>query len=261
MASIGSELPNANSGHVGKRAERRFFAWYLTALALAVLIGFGPSFFIRGLVEPYAPPLRPLRPVVLLHGVLAAGWMLLFPVQAWLISAGRRQLHMQIGKAGFVLAAGMIATTYLLAMHLYHEPAPPGLPPAAVIILPMTDFLTLAILLPMGWRWRFDMQAHKRVMLIIACLLAGAAIFRLPFGDRASLGGIFVVHLFLYATILPLWLWDLFALRRLHRATVIGSAIVAVDMFGRLLIAFTPAWAAFVAALPGFGTPLGQIHP
>lgn len=42
---------------------------------------------------------------------------------------------------------------------------------------------------------------------------------------------------------------------RLHRATVVGSAILAVDMFGRLLIAQTAAWAAFVRFLRGFGTP------
>lgn len=238
----------------GKQAEHRFYTTYLTILLLAVLIGFAPSFFLRGLVPPYGA-LRPLRAIVVVHGLLATLWLVLFPIQAWLISRGKRALHMRLGKIGFLIATAMIVTTYFLAVHLYHEPPPPNFSPAVNVVLPLTDFLTLAILLPIAWRKRFDRQAHKRIMVIIACLLAGAAIFRLPFGDRSSVGGIFVVHLALYATLFPLWLWDVTTLRKLHRATVTGSAIVAVDLFGRFLVAFTPAWAAFVAALPGFGTP------
>jgi hypothetical protein len=90
-------------------------------------------------------------------------------------------------------------------------------------------------------------------MLVIACLLAGAAIFRLPIWDRSGIAGFFVIHLALFATLLPLWLWDWRTRGRLHRATVLGSGILAVDMFGRLLIAQTAAWAAFVRLLPGFG--------
>jgi hypothetical protein len=252
MATVTPVAPLSGAAGGNKLAERRFYAIYLVAILLAVLVGFAPSFYLRGLVPPYGA-LRPLRSIVVLHGMLATAWLVLFPVQALLISGGKRALHVQLGKIGFLLALAMIATTYLLAVHLYHEPPPPGLSPAINVVLPLTDFFTLAVLLPIGWRWRFDMQAHKRIMVAIACLLAGAAIFRLPFGDRASMGGIFVVHLALYATILPLWFWDLATSRKLHGATVTASAILAVDMFGRLLIAFTPAWAAFVAALPGFG--------
>lgn len=254
MASIGSGATRARSSGASKQAEHRFYAYYLTALTVAVVIGFGPSFFARGLVPPFGP-LRPLRAIVIVHGLLATSWMLLFPLQAWLISAGRRTLHMQIGKLGFAIAACMVATTYALAIHLYHETPPPGLTPALNVALPLTDFFTLLALVPLAWLNRFDMQAHKRLMTVIACLLAGAAIFRVPFFDRGSMGGIFIAHLALYATLIPLWLWDVYALRRLHRATLIGSLILAVDMFGRLLVAPRSAWPAFVTILPGFGTP------
>jgi hypothetical protein len=57
----------------------------------------------------------------------------------------------------------------------------------------------------------------------------------------------------LFATLAPLWLWDWRSRGGLHRATVIGSGILAVDMFGRLAVAQTAAWTAFVQLLPGFG--------
>jgi hypothetical protein len=179
--------------------------------------------------------------------------VLLFPLQAWLIARGRRGLHMQLGKVGFALGAATTVTAYLLAMALYREPTAPQFPPAVNVVLPLTDVATLCVLLPLAWLWRFDGQAHKRLMLVIACLLAGAAIFRLPFWNRADVAGFVVIHLALFATLIPLWLWDWRTRGGPHRATAVGSAILAVDMFGRLLIAQTAAWAAFVRLLPGFG--------
>jgi hypothetical protein len=254
MATAAPAAPPAAGPGSSKRAERRFFSTYMIVLAAAVFIGFAPSFFLRGLVEPFGP-LRPLRPIVVVHGLITASWLLLFPIQARLIATNRWALHKRLGNFGFLMAAGMMTTAYLLAVHIYHEPAPPPLTPAMNVVLPLSDFLTLCVLVPLAWRWRMDGARHKRIMTVIACLLAGAAIFRLPFGDRTSLLGIFYVHLALFATVLPLWAWDLRALGRLHRATAFASAIVFVDMFGRLLIAQSAAWSGFVALLPGFGSP------
>lgn len=254
MATVAPAAPPAAGPGSNKRIERRFFSTYMIVLAVAVFVGFAPSFFLRGLVEPYAP-LRPLRPIVIVHGAITATWLLMFPIQARLIATNRWALHKRLGNYGFVLGAAMMTTAYLLARHLYHEVPLPPITPAMNVVLPLCDFFTLCVLMPLAWRWRMAGQWHKRIMTVIGCLLAGAAIFRLPFGDRASLSGIFYVHIALFATILPLWLWDLRTLGKLHRATAIASAIVFVNMFGRLLIATTPAWASFVALLPGFGQP------
>jgi hypothetical protein len=224
----------------------------MLVLAVAVLIGFAPSFFLRGLVEPFAP-LRPLRPLVVIHGIITASWVLLFPIQARLIAAGQWQLHMRVGKLGFALGAAMATTAYFLAIHLYHEPPPPGLTPALNVLLPLTDFFTIAGLLAWGWRLRMDAQAHKRIMTVIGCLLAGAAIFRVPTFDRGTIPGLVGIHVLLFATVLPLWVWDFRVRGKPHRATVIGSLALFADMFGRLAIALTPVWPAFVGLLPGFG--------
>jgi hypothetical protein len=234
-------------------AERRFYGGFTLAILLAILVGFAPSFFLRGLVEPFGP-LKPLRPAVLVHGLVATAWVVLLPLQAWLISTGRRRLHTQLGKIGFALGAVIAASAYVVAMGLYREPVTPPLTPALNVVLPLTDVATLCVLLPLAWVRRFDAQAHKRLMLVIACLVAGAAIFRLPMWDRSGIGGFVVIHLALFATLVPLWIWDLRTRGRLHRATLLGSAFLAVDMFGRLLIAQTAAWAAFVRLLPGFAT-------
>jgi hypothetical protein len=236
------------------RGERRFFTSYMLVILGAILFGFAPTFFLRGVVEPFGP-LKPLRPALLAHGFVTTAWILLFPLQAWLIAAGKRALHVRLGKIGFALGLATAASAYVVAVGLYQEPVAPPLTPAINVLLPITDVAALLVLLPLAWATRIDAQTHKRLMVIIACLLSGAALFRLPVWSRGDVAGFVVIHLFLFATVLPLWLWDWRTCGRLHRATVIGSAILAIDMFGRLLIAQTAAWAAFVRMLPGFGAP------
>lgn len=88
------------------RAEPRFYSSYTLAILLAIVVGFAPSFFLRGLVEPFAPS-KPLRPAVLVHGLVTTAWVLMLPLQARLIGAGRRAMHQQLGKVGFALGAVM----------------------------------------------------------------------------------------------------------------------------------------------------------
>ena len=47
-----------------------------------------------------------------LHGFALSAWLVLFLVQAGLIAAHRRTLHMRLGIAGAILAALAVATTY-----------------------------------------------------------------------------------------------------------------------------------------------------
>ncbi len=253
MNAAANAAPSSVRPGGAARAERRFYGGYTLAILIAIAIGFAPSFFLRGFVEPFAP-LKPLSLAAVVHGLVTTAWVLLFPLQAWLIAKGRRALHMQLGKVGFALGAATAVTAYVVAMALYRNPTAPELSPAVNVVLPLTDVATLCVLLPLAWVSRFDGQAHKRLMLVIACLLAGAAIFRLPIWSRSDVAGFVVIHLALFATLVPLWIWDWRTLGRLHRATRIGSAILAADMFGRLGLAQTAAWAAFVRLLPGFGT-------
>jgi len=254
MASTAPAAQPAAGSPNRKRAERRFFSGYMTAIAAAILFGFAPSFFLRGLVPPFFP-LKPLHPLLVVHGTVTASWVLLFPIQARLIATGQWQLHIRLGKLGFVLGAAMATTAYLLGIHQYHEPPPPGLTPALNVLLTLTDFFTMVVLLTWGWRRRMDAQAHKRIMTLIGCLLAGAAIFRVPTFDRGTIPGLIAIHGLLFATVLPLWAWDLRTRGKPHRVTVIGSAILFTDMFGRLAVALTPVWPAFVNLLPGYGWP------
>jgi hypothetical protein len=247
----GTAVLGANTT-IGKREERLFFSSYAIALTIVIFAGFAPSFYLRGIVAPYHR-LAPLRPEVIFHGMLAGAFILLYPLQTWLIATGRRAWHIRVGNWGFVLGLLMLPLGYFVAASFYRVLAnlPPnlGIRPALVVTFPLLDLVALAILLAVAWRKRFDVQAHKRLMILIACGLADPAISRLPLGGEGLLAALTA------GTVLPLWLWDLARNRRIHWATLFGSGLLFVKLLSRPLVAPTDGWATLVGALPGFGAP------
>ena len=70
-------------------SERKFYSRMALFMVLVVLIGFAPSFYLRGYVH-YPRPNPTLPPAVLLHGMLFSVWMLVLVAQTQLVAAGRR---------------------------------------------------------------------------------------------------------------------------------------------------------------------------
>lgn len=231
----------------GKAAERRFFSSYILALALLVFVGFAPTFFLRGVVEPYWPPLRPMRPVVLLHGMVATAFVLVFPLQALLIAGGRQTLHRRIGQWAFVLGGAVAVTVYLVAADQYRRNIVPT--------QPVTDFVALVIALVVAWRWRWNAPAHKRVMVAILCLFAVTGFARVPFTDHYSFLGLRLGSWLPYIFVLPLWGWDLKTIGKVHPATVVATVIVSDNMLRAVLAPAGTDWAGLFSVLPGFAWP------
>jgi hypothetical protein len=253
MATTAPAAPPSAGPNVGNRAERRFFTAYLLAITVAAFVGFAPSFFLRGIVEPVAP-LQPLRLSAIIHALVVTAWVLVFPLQALLIARGRHAQHIRIGKVGFALGALAIATAYWATSVRYQDTPPPGMNHAMLVVAPVIDIVVLSIMLMLAWRWRTNGQAHKRAIVVVAGLLIGPALGRMPFLAATTLAEFLLSLLIIYLmTLAPLWLWDLSKLRRLHRVTMIGTGIVAARHIGMVLVAPTSGFSAFVAALPGFG--------
>lgn len=83
------------------RQDRVFFSLVAVWFVALTFIGFSPTFFLRNLPVPL-----PTNQVV--HGVVYSAWILLFLVQALLISARRVRLHIVFGTASTILLALMI---------------------------------------------------------------------------------------------------------------------------------------------------------
>ena len=77
-------------------SERRFFAGMALATIASIIIGFLPSYFLRGLIDP-GHKLPTMTPLMHLHGALFTAWMLLFVTQVLLVSGGRSDIHRKLG--------------------------------------------------------------------------------------------------------------------------------------------------------------------
>ena len=88
-------------------SDRWFFGTATLAMTAVIVIGFLPSYYMRGVI-PAPHPLLPMTTLVHIHGAVFTAWMLLFLVQTLLISAGRADMHRQLGLASLVLLPVMI---------------------------------------------------------------------------------------------------------------------------------------------------------
>jgi hypothetical protein len=243
------------SGADRKSSERKFYTRMALFLAFLVLLGFGPSFYLRNIVPSYPRPNPTLPPAVILHGSVFTLWMALIVAQTQLISARKHAIHMTLGKLGLLLAVLMIPVMYLTAVwQVARANQPPFTDPLTWTIVPLSVIIPFAILVWNGWQHRRDVQFHKRMMLSAAMLVVmGPAIGRLPLGPPIL--PVFTVQLLLgLALFVPLFMWDRRTIGHVHPATRLGFSIAAITVAIPLAVFwFNLPWAKVAAHLPGIG--------
>jgi hypothetical protein len=238
-----------------KASERKFYSRMALFLVFLVLLGFGPSFYLRGIVPSYPRPNPTLPPTVILHGTVFSLWMALIIAQTQLIAARKHAVHMQLGKLGMLFAILMIPVMYLTAVwQVARANQPPFTDPLTWTIVPLAVIIPFAILIWSGWQHRRDVQFHKRVMLSAAIMVVmGPAIGRLPIAPP-TLIGISIQLLLGLALFIPLFLWDRKTIGQLHAATKLGFAIASITVAIPLAVFwFNLPWAQVAAHLPGVG--------
>lgn len=238
------------------RSERRFYTFYTLGLLLLTLIGFSRSFYLSWVVPVWEP--LPLSPLVVAHGITASALILLFPLQALLITRGKRGLHMATGALALALAALLIVLIYLAAAESFHRPLPPER--EAMRPLSATLSLSLILLMPLffwlGWRNRQNPQTHKRWMILAGCVLIAPAIARIPImsallPNNPALGFTVGTQALMFATVIPLWIRDKRTLGKVHRVTLWGSVLFFLVLALRVPFGFL-AGPHMIAVLPGF---------
>jgi hypothetical protein len=150
--------------------DRVFFSlaglWFFTL----TFVGFSPSFYFRALPEPL-----PTHQIV--HGVVYSTWVVLFLVQALLISAHRARWHVRLGVASAFLLILMIPVGF----HVVLVKSAAGfkrVDEAGFNLTALTLGFTFAFA---GLANRRRPIVHKRLMLFATLMLTVAA------ADRVAL--------------------------------------------------------------------------
>ncbi len=245
----------AASPAVRKASERKFYTRMALFLVILVLLGFGPSFYLRNVVPSYPRPNPTLPPTVLFHGSIFTLWMAAIVAQTQLISARKHVTHMKLGQLTLILAILMIPVMYLTAVwQVARANQAPFTDPLTWTIVPLAVIVPFAIMVWNGWSKRRDAAWHKRSMLSAAILtVMGPAIGRLPIAPPTIVGFtiVFVLGLALF---IPMFVHDRKLLGHIHPATKLGFSmgLIAVAIPLAVFWLHLP-WASVAARLPGVG--------
>lgn len=228
--------------------ERRFFLAIAILFPLTVLIGFGPTYYLRGFFS--SPPIPSV--LVHLHGLAMSAWVILFVTQVYLIRSMKIKLHQRLGIASIVLA---VAIFFLGAFAGIASAARgggvPGIPPLQFLIVPFGDVFVFALLFGAAIYYRRNASNHKRLMLLTVLNFLAPAIGRFPFGLTESFG--------------PLWFYgvpDLLAIifvgvdtwrnGKLNKVFLAAAIFMIASHWLRLAFASTSTWLGFATWLTSF---------
>lgn len=225
-------------------APRLFYLSVAVAAALIVFAGFAPSFYLR------AAEAGPLKPLLLVHGLVFTAWLGLFVAQTALIPARKVIWHRRLGWAGLGLAAAMVVLGVMAGVDsLGSGSSPPGLDPRVFAMLPFGDIAIFAGLIAWAAAKRRKADWHKRLMVMATVSLMTPALARIiiPIGGGAPL--FLLLTALLVAGVIA---FDWIAHRRVHPAYLWSGAVIAL---GKPLLLFvaapSPPWLALMDRLAG----------
>jgi hypothetical protein len=219
--------------------DRYFFCGMALLILGTVFLGFAQSYFLAGIFRAPLPSW-----VIHVHGAAFTSWILLLIVQTGLVSAGRVDIHRRLGMFGFGLACLMVVLGVMAATDLLRrDGAALGVSAKTFYAGTMADMCIFAVLIYFAFRERFHSAAHKRLILIATIMLSEAAINRWPWPIFQE--NPLMIYVVAYSFLLLIVAYDLWSIRRVHRATILGILFVVVVQQLEMPIGNTAVWQNF----------------
>ncbi len=152
-------------------AERMFFlasgAWFV----LVTFVGFADTFFLRfAFIEDYGP----IRSSLAIHGALYTLWMVLYAVQAGLISTKRYALHKSLGLTSVILLIAILPSGWYVVVEKFAL-GRKSVDEAWYNLGQITSGCVLALL---AIAFRKKPYVHKRLMFAATAFLTLASVAR-----------------------------------------------------------------------------------
>lgn len=231
-----------------------------------VLTGFIPDSLVKvALVKAGQRPPFPL--VMHVHAVLMGSFLLLLLTQTVLAATGNLRYHRQLGLVAFALVPAVVVAGFLLVPTTYHSiidalrMAPPAAQADLRKLVPVFDDIMLMQIrigvlfalflgIALGAR-KTDSGLHKRLMFLALTPALAAAFDRMTWLPTTLPASPLGSDLYVLLAISPLFAWDLFRTRRIHKAYLIWLAIYVPVSAVVYFLWNTPWWHSFAPHLVG----------
>ena len=228
---------------VGRKYDRIFYSAMAIACAVAVFIGFYPTYYLRPQFQLTSLPLY-----LHVHGFVFTTWILLFIAQTLLVAAHRVDVHRRLGWAIAGWAALVVVVGTAAGILSMRRNFAAGLEREAMGFLttPLFSMAVFAGFVGAAIYYRRQAGTHKRLMLLATIGLLDAAIARWPTPLVATnLGGYSLNDSFIVAAII----YDVASRRRIHPVYIWGTLVIVIFQFLRDVIGATAAWHSIARAI------------
>jgi hypothetical protein len=216
------------------RSDDIFFPAMAIIILAIVVTGFAQSYFFAGMIRAKLPSV-----VVHVHGALFVTWIFLLVAQSSLVPFHKVKLHMTLGILGFILPPLMVVAGILTLFGAIRR-GMADIPPEILLAGDLENLVIFIILIAWGLLARRNGAFHKRLMILGTMALMGPAIDRWGFGLPVTIGVIIALPIVVLA-------YDLWSLRRVHRSTAIGTAMIVTAMLTVLPFSRMEFWRQLVS--------------
>jgi hypothetical protein len=240
------------------RVDRWFYISMALLMILFNVVASGPSI----INQSGRNVLLPLTPLVTVHAIVAAAWLLVFLTQAMLVASGRTSVHRRFGIVGAWLTVLFVVVGYFTIIeearrgfNLSGDGGPSGRPdalPDLASVGVLFGLVTFAILAGVGLYYRHRPSVYKRLMGL--ALLGGLSPTPLAHllthwpAFQPRLAVIFPVSFLIFVSASAIY--DRVSQGRIHPVSLWGGILIFVSnslFFG--VIQPTAAWREFAAWL------------
>lgn len=207
----------------GERRRSTFAIGMALAMFVTVLVGFGPTLFLRPLFDVPEIPAR-----LYLHGFLLTAWYGWLVLQAGLVFRNRISLHRRLGIIGAVLGLAVLLSGLHTSIGFIPRQVALGVDVYApffslIVGANYVGLIDFAVLFGLAIGFRRRPSVHRRLMLLAAFAFVTPAVTRIA-SWMGDLPNAFLAssNLFLIAIVAH----DLLSTRRVHLATIAGIAFM-----------------------------------
>lgn len=220
--------------------------WFFSAMVVLMLgmvfLGFARTYYLAGVYHTHVRSI-----LIQVHGAVFSAWLVLLVTQTALVARRRIAIHRNLGILGAFLAIAMVGLGVAAATDSMSRGfAPAGFPfgPLTFYAVPILNILVFAALIAAALWMRSNGPAHKRLMLLATISLMGPAINRWPFAVIAQ--SHILTNVIIDFLVILLASFDIWTIRRIHRATLQGGVFLAVLLHATIPIGITPVRASVI---------------
>jgi uncharacterized membrane protein YozB (DUF420 family) len=231
---------------------RPSFFWNMSwVIALAVLVGFAPSFYLKPLGNPLnnAVARETLPAYIYIHGFVLTAWFALFLVQSILIRKRNLKSHRTLGWLGCGIAVVVVGLSGFVTYKSVARSIQGGIPPERLPLIVLGNFAILALfalLVTLAMAKRKQADWHRRLMTAGSIALLAPALARWPGAEALVPISVIAPQL---GMLIAVAIHDRKALGRVHPATWTSIGLYVLRVFGTVPFAMSPAGADLVAKM------------